>query len=213
MSLGMLGLGYVAIGAVIAIGALVMRRRISPADVVFLVVLWPLAAPLIFGGHRDESDPGAAELVAALARAQASPLAAVLPDAETARVLASRLREAGARLADLDQVLARPDFDEGEAERRAGELTARGATSAASTAQLRVRTLAQLRALRVRYRGELDDVRELIAQLVTQAELVRLQPSIAQASSELVRELVTRVESLDDLFEYQSTLDGNIGAA
>jgi hypothetical protein len=48
----------------------------------------------------------------------------------------------------------------------------------------------------------------LIAQLVTQAELVRLQPSIAQASSELVRELVTRVEGLDDLFAIQANLDG-----
>jgi hypothetical protein len=207
MSLGMLGLGYVAIGVAIAGGALVLRRRISAADLVFLVVLWPLAAPLIFAGHRDEPDPGAAELVAALARAAASPLASVLPDAETARVLASRLREAGNRLADLEQVLARPDFDEAEAARRADDLAARGASSAAATAQLRVRTLAQLRSLRVRYRGELDEVRELIAQLVAQAELVRLQPSIAHASGELVRELVTRVEGLGELFAYQATLE------
>lgn len=212
MSLGILGLGYVAIGLAIAVGAFLARRQISAGDVVFLIMLWPLAAPLILGGHRDDSDPGAAELVAALARAQASPLASVLPDAETARVLASRLREAGTRLADLEQVLARPDFDEGDAERRANELAARGATSAAATARLRVRTLVQLRSLRVRYRGELDEVRELIAQLVTQAELVRLQPSIAHTSGELVRELVNRVEGLDDLFAYQATLDGMASA-
>ena len=212
MSLGILGLGYVAIGLAIAVGAFLARRQISAGDVVFLIMLWPLAAPLTLGGHRDDSDPGAAELVAALARAQASPLASVLPDAETARVLASRLREAGTRLADLEQVLARPDFDEGDAERRANELAARGATSAAATARLRVRTLVQLRSLRVRYRGELDEVRELIAQLVTQAELVRLQPSIAHTSGELVRELVNRVEGLDDLFAYQATLDGMASA-
>lgn len=209
----MLGLGYVAIGAVLAIALATTRRRLSAGDAIFLVALWPLAAPLLLGGHRHDDDPGAAELISALARAQASPLAAVLPDAETARVLASRLREAGARLADLEQVLARPDFDEREAQRRASELDARGATSAAATAQLRVRTLAQLRALRVRYRGELDEVRELIAQLVTQAELVRLQPAIAHSSGELVRELVTRVESLEDLMTYQATLDGNIEPA
>ncbi|CAN5873294.1 hypothetical protein BH11MYX3_BH11MYX3_35620 [soil metagenome] len=208
MSLGMLGLGYVAIGVMIAGGAVVLRRRISAADRLFLVVLWPLAAPLMFGGHREEADPVAAELVAALARAQASPLASVLPDAETARVLASRLREAGNRLADLEQVLARPDFDEAAATRRADDLAARGASGAAATAQLRVRTLGQLRALRVRYRGELDEVRELIAQLVAHAELVRLQPSIAHASSELVRELVTRVEGLGELFAYEATLEG-----
>ena len=50
-------------------------------------------------------------------------------------------------------------------------------------------------------------MRELIAQLVTQAELVRLQPSIAHASSELVRELVARVEGLGELFAYQAALD------
>lgn len=209
----MLGVGYVAIGAVIVVGAAAMRRRLSAGDAIFLVLLWPLAAPLLLGGHRADADPGAAELVAALARAQASPLAAVLPDAETARVLASRLREAGMRLADLEQVLARPDFDEREAQHRATELEARGATSAAATAQLRVRTLAQLRSLRVRYRAELDEVRELVAQLVTQAELVRLQPAIAHSSGELVRELVTRVESLEDLMTYQATLDGNIEPA
>jgi hypothetical protein len=207
MALGTIGLGYAAIGALIVIGALLRRRRITAGDAAFLIALWPLAAPLLLGGHRDDEDPGAAELVSALARAQASPLASVLPDAETARVLASRLREAGARLADLDQVLARPDFDEADAERRAKELAARGASGAAATAQLRVRTLGQLRALRVRYRGELDEVRELIAQLVTQAELVRLQPSMAQSSGELVRELVNRVEGLGELFAYQASLE------
>lgn len=207
MALGTIGLGYAAIGALIVIGALIRRRRITAGDALFLVALWPLAAPLLLGGHRDEEDPGAAELVSALARAQASPLASVLPDTETARVLASRLREAGSRLADLDQVLARPDFDAADAERRAQELAARGAAGAAATAQLRVRTLAQLRALRVRYRAELDEVRELVAQLVTQAELVRLQPSMAQSSSELVRELVNRVEGLSDLFAYQASLE------
>jgi hypothetical protein len=207
MSLASIGLGYAAIGIVIAVFAVARRTRIGAGDMVFLIVLWPVAAPLLLGGHREDDDPAAAELVSALARAQASPLASVLPDAETARVLASRLREAGARLADLDEVLARPDFDAGEAERRATELAARGAAGAAATAQLRVRTLAQLRALRVRYRGELDEVRELIAQLVTQAELVRLQPSMAVASSDLVRELVNRVEGLGDLFAYQASLE------
>lgn len=210
MSLGSLGLGYAAIGFAIAIGALVARRRLSAPDLVFMIALWPLAAPLLLGSHRDEGDPGAAELVAALARAQASPLASVLPDAETARVLASRLREAGGRLADLDQVLARPDFDLERTERHARELADRGATAAAATAQLRVRTLAQLRTLRERYRGELDEVRELIAQLVTQAELVRLQPTLGPSSSdagELVRELVNRVEGLGELFAYQASLE------
>jgi hypothetical protein len=111
------------------------------------------------------------------------------------------------RLVELDLVLARPDFDPAAAERRAAELAARGAAAAAATAQLRVRTLRQLRVLRERYRSELDEVHELIAQLVAQAELVRLQPSIAPASGELVRELVAQIESLDDLFAAHASIE------
>ena len=207
MSVVVIGACYVAVGIAITIGALVFAsRRLAAADVVMLLLLWPIAAPIVLtGSARSETDEP--ELVTAIERASASPLASVLPDAETARVLQGRLHEASDRLAELEVVLARPDFDPVAAERRARELSTRGATAAANTAQLRVRTLGQLRALRERYRAELEEVRELIAQLVTQAELVRLQPSIAHASSELVRELVTRVEGLGELFAYQASLD------
>ena len=205
MSLFGLGIGYLAIGAAAALVIAAVKRRLAPADAVLIVGLWPMYAPLAMtrtGEHRRE-----AELLAALARAKASPLAGVLPDAESARILGGRLREAGARLGELDEVLARPGFDPAAAERRAAELAARGQAAAAATAQLRVRTLGQLRALRERYRSELDEVGELIAQLVTQAELVRLQPAIAHSSGELVRELVARVEGLGDLFAYQAAIE------
>jgi hypothetical protein len=205
MSLGAIGVGYVVIGAVVALVLAGLKRRLSWGDAVLVVGLWPLYAPLSFA--RTETHHRETELVAALARAKASPLAGVLPDAESARILGGRLREAGARLVDLDEVLARPDFDPATAEQRASELAARGATAAAATAQLRVRTLGQLRALRERYRSELEEVGELIAQLVAQAELVRLQPAIAHSSGELVRELVARVEGLGDLFAFQAAIE------
>jgi hypothetical protein len=206
MSLDLLGVGYLGIGAIIALVLAITLRRPSTGDMLLLVVLWPLWAPMIVATrHTQGADER--ELLSALARAQTSPLAQVLPDAETARVLAARLREATERLGELDVLLDRPDFDPAAVERHADELTARGANAAAATAQLRVRTLGQLRSLRVRYRSELDEVRELIAQLVTQAELVRLQPSIAHSSGELVRELVSRVEGLEDLFVYQSSIE------
>jgi len=207
VSLPSLGAGYLALGAVLALVIAGIKRRTSFSEALWIVGLWPLYAPLAFartdtGEHRRE-----AELLAALARAKDSPLAGVLPDAESVRILGGRLREAGARLVDLDEVLARPDFDPAAAEQRASELLARGAMAAASTAQLRVRTLGQLHALRERYRSELDEVGELIAQLVTQAELVRLQPAIAHSSGELVRELVARVEGLGELFTYQAAIE------
>src|SRR5215468_9087008 len=205
MSLVSLGIGYLALGAAIALVVAAVKRRLPLSDAVMLVGLWPMYAPLAIA--RPDDDARETELLAALARAKASPLAGVLPDAESVRVLGARLREAGERLRELDEVLARPDFDPAAAERRAAELTARGATAAAATAELRVRTLGQLRALRERYRSELDEVGELIAQLVTQAELVRLQPAIAHSSGELVRELVARVEGLGDLFAYQAAIE------
>ncbi|MBA2544693.1 MAG: hypothetical protein H0V17_33930 [Deltaproteobacteria bacterium] len=209
MTLGMIGLGYAGVGVLATIVIAIMRGAPTPGDAVLTIVMWPLWGPLSL--VRDPKDHREQELLGALARAQASPLASVLPDAESARVLAARLREASVRLGELDEVLARPDFDPAAAQRRAKDLEARGATTAAATAELRVRTLGQLRTLRERYRSELEEVHELIAQLVTQAELVRLQPSAAHASSELVRELVSRVEGLSDLFAYQATLEASPG--
>lgn len=205
MTLGMIGLGYAAVGVLAVIVVSIARGVPRPSDAVLTLVMWPLWVPLALA--RDPRDHREQELLGAIARAQASPLASVLPDADSARVLASRLREASQRLGELDDVLARPDFDPAEAVRRAKELEARGAKSAAATADLRVRTLGHLRTLRERYRSELEEVHELIAQLVTQAELVRLQPSVAQSSSELVRELVSRVEGLSELFAYQTSLE------
>jgi hypothetical protein len=206
MSLDVLGIGYLGLGAISALVCALALRRQSTTDTLLLVVLWPLWVPLTFA-QRHVAGDHERELLGALSRAQSSPLAQVLPDPETARVLAARLREASERLVELDTLLERTDFDPVVVEARAKELAARGATAAAATAQLRVRTLGQLRDLRTRYRSELDEVHELIAQLVTQAELVRLQPSIAQSSGELVRELVARVEGLGDLFAYQSSLE------
>ncbi len=205
MSLGVLAIGYVGLGAIAAL-ICGLAKKLGLVDGVLVLVMWPLYAPfLLLGGGRD-LDAREAELLAALARAASSPLGAMLPDAESGRVLARRLREASARLVELEAVLARPDFDPVVAERRVQELTARGATAAAGTAALRLRTLGHLRALRGRYRAELDEVGELVAQLVAQAELVRLEPS--QASGDLVRELVNRLEGLGDLFVYQAALEG-----
>lgn len=206
MSLDLLGVGYVGLGALIALVLAIAKVKQTATDTLLVVVLWPIWVPLLLA-QRHEVGDHERELLSALSRAQASPLAQVLPDHETARVLGARLREASQRLDDLEVVLQKPDFDPKQAEARAAELAARGATAAAHTAQMRVRTLTQLRNLRQRYRAELDEVHELVAQLVAQAELVRLQPAIAQSSGELVRELVSRVEGLDDLFDYQSSIE------
>jgi hypothetical protein len=208
VTLAGIGASYLAAGVAIAAIAAIARRLESARDAALIIALWPLWAPLALS-RRDEPgalDPRERELLGALARAQSSPLAAALPDAATARRLGERLREAARRLAELDAVLARPGFDPESAERRASELAARDATAAAATARLRARTLIQLRALRAQFRADLDEVQEGIAQLVAQAELVRLHPASAPASGALVRELVAQIEGLEDLFAAHAAL-------
>jgi hypothetical protein len=161
------------------------------------VGLWPIFGSAITHGGTDERER---ELLAALARAGATPLGAVLPAPATARALARRLRDAAARVREIDDVLARPDFDAGAVRVRAADLERRGASSCAvSTAELRAQTIERLRRLRDRCAAELDEVDELIAQLVAQAELVRLAGAVDGDAQDLVRELVARVEGLDGL--------------
>jgi hypothetical protein len=180
MGLELIALGYAGVGVAIA-GALTALGRATVRDCALVVALWPLYAPILAlaGG-----DTGEERALAALA------------DHGASRDLASRLAAARQRLRELDTLLARPDFDPVAAERRAGELAASGAAAAAAAAQLRARTLNRLDGLRARYRSELAEVGELVAQLAAQVELVRLDPGAPTTSSELVNELIARVEAL-----------------
>ncbi len=142
---------YAAIGAAIAIAA---RRRSSLVDAALLLGLWPMYAPLLLLA----ADTRERELLAALRRAAATPLGAVLPGQATARALARRLRDASARLRAIDAVLARPDFDLPAARAQVVELAARDATACAiGTAELRVQTIERVHALRRRFAGDLDE--------------------------------------------------------
>ncbi|HET9622237.1 MAG TPA: hypothetical protein VFP84_12780, partial [Kofleriaceae bacterium] len=114
---------YLATGGAIATVIAAVRRRLSPGDAAWLIGLWPLYAPLQLARGAPDPDPGLAhDLLAAIDRAQGSPLASVRPDVDSVRALGARLREASARRAELDDVLARPDFDPARAAARAREL-------------------------------------------------------------------------------------------
>ena len=193
-----LAIVYGVAGGVVAVAALARRR--PAVDALLLVGLWPIYGPLLLLGGVAAADDRERELLEALRRAATTPLGSVLPDEATARALARRLRDAAARVREVDLLLARPDLDVGAARARAAELERRGgASSAAATAALRVQTIERMRQLRDRTAIELDEVGELIAQLVAQAELVRLSGAADVAATDLVRELVARVEGLDGL--------------
>jgi hypothetical protein len=190
-------LAYLAVGVVGAIAVFVRRRK--PGAAALALVVWPLELPFAFA--RDEPPAGReGAFLAALRRAAATPLGGVLPDEAAARALAQRLGHAAARVTEIDAVLARPEMSELGARNRLAELERRGATPGAiAAAGSRLDNLRRLRALRDRCAAELDEVGELIDQLTAQAELVRLSGELDPAGAELVRELVARVEGLDQL--------------
>jgi hypothetical protein len=232
MSLMPLAALYAAVGAgcVVAYWAALGRaatsagpRRMAVADAVLLGFLWPVYGPfLLMRGDEDApvggtaTGPEAREVafLSALRRARQTPLGAVLPDEATARALAQRLRVAAAKVAEIDGLLAQPVFDEDDVRRRLDELTARAASDwAVATARMRLQNIHRLRALRHRFAAELDEVGELLVQLTTQAEVLRLAGPAASGGgpggsmdapgdvAELVRELVSRVEGLDQMLD------------
>jgi hypothetical protein len=228
MSLAPLAALYLAVGAgcVVAYWAALGRvatsagrGRMAVADAVLLGLLWPLYGPFLLMRSDDdapasgpEARPEAREVafLSALRRARQTPLGAVLPDEATARALAQRLRVAAAKVAEIDGLLAQPVFDEDDVRRRLEDLTARAASEwAVATARMRLQNIHRLRALRHRFAAELDEVGELLVQLTTQAEVLRLAGPAAPSASveapgdvaDLVRELVSRVEGLDQMLD------------
>ncbi len=156
-------------------------------------MLWPIAAPLVIALRPAAPREPLAE---AWARAQASPLASLLPDATTARALAGQVHAARIRLGALDGVLARPEFAPGADAQRAEALAAGGAVLAAWTARDRATTLEHLRARRDQLARALAELGLLIAQLASQAALAEVDPGVARRSGELIHALVAAVEQL-----------------
>jgi hypothetical protein len=221
MSLTPLAALYLAVGAgcVVAFWAArgratarAGRGRTAVADAALLGLLWPLYGPFLLmrsGEDGPVDEPAAREVafLGALRRARQTPLGAVLPDETSARALAQRLRVAAAKVAEIDALLAQPVFDEDDVRRRLDELTARAASDwALATTRMRLQNIHRLRALRHRFASELDEVGELLVQLTTQAEVLRLAGPATAAETpgdmaDLVRELVSRVEGLDQMLD------------
>jgi hypothetical protein len=207
MRLAELGALYLLCG--LGCAALAALRPAKPwtraCDGLLMTLLWPLYGPF-FLSREAGSEPEGAEseiaFLAALRRAAGTPLASLLPDPATARALARRLRVASGKVDEIDALLSRQEFDEREAVARQGELRQRGASECAqSTVAIRVQNIRRLRSLRDRFARELDEVRELLVQLTTQAEVVRLAGAPDPDARELVQELVSRVEGLDRMLD------------
>lgn len=191
---------YVLVGVGLAIAVLV--RGHSAYEGAMLVALWPLYGPfLVIAEPAGRVSDGESNFLEAMRRVGGTPLGALLPDRPTARALARRVRLADARVEEIDALLARPEFSEDAARARLVELREGGSERALATTEHRLRNIARLRALRARFTREMEEVRELLAQLTTQAEVVRLSGELDDGTAQLVRELVHRVEGLDALLD------------
>lgn len=211
MKLLELGVLYALIGVGCAVATLVRsptdRRVARVTDAVLVAGLWPLYGPFLLlqgsaGTARLTPTDNEEAFLAALRRARGTTLSVLLPDDAQARALAARLRVAAGKVAEIDALLQTPEFSERDALQRQRDLTSKGASECAqSTAGMRLQNIRRMRALRDRFARELEEVGELLMQLRTQADLVRIAGGPDPGSRDLIDEIVSRVEGLDRMMD------------
>jgi hypothetical protein len=198
---------YLIVGAaaMAALSSPRARGRWQIGDALLLFTLWPLYGPFLLL-KLTESAPGPAgsdvAFLLALGQARHTSLGALCPDPATVRKLARRLTVAEGKVKEIDALLGKPEFSETGALARQAELADKGASETAlKTAGMRLVNIRRLRALRERFVRELDEVAEILAQLRTQAEVMRLQGTPDSSCQDLLRELLSRVEGLDEMLD------------
>lgn len=204
MKLGELTLLYIAIGTTAA--AVRLTRPGPPSrrmvDAGLLWICWPLYAPFVWlVPTASPSGDAESALLHALRLAQDGPLANLLPNLTQGQRVVNRLTAARQRLIDLDTLLTTPDFDARAVEARIATHTAAGRNDAAAVATARLGNIQRLHRLRDRHITELEETDELIRQLLTQVELVRLASAPGEGAAAVARDLLDHVDGLDAVLE------------
>ncbi len=218
MTLGQLSAFYALIGVGSTIALVTRRSPVSILDAVLLMLFWPLLGPYVLTNAPDAparagatrragadagSDEAAGDLPDALRRAGGAPLSGLLPDVDSGRRLARKMSMAEARVGEIDALLGKERFDEERAVARQAELRAAGDEKAAAMIDGRVQIIRRLRAMRDQWSSEIQTIGELLTQLEIQAEVVRLSGMGDGDTRDLVEELVTRIQGLDDFLEME----------
>ncbi len=203
---------YFVVGATIAAAIYlraVPRDRRAVASAALALPLWPLWAPIaLTSGRRAERAPVTgvprqleSALLEALAAVESTPLAGLLSPDSVSEILAE-IGRAATRCAELDALLARPDFDPELATRRLATLEAEGAPPRAlASARLHRENVHRLERLRDHDRGALAELTDLVGALRTQLVLARYAGSSAEGAGGIVTELWARVEGLGAAIE------------
>lgn len=218
MSLGDLAILYLVVGIACAVAiyrTAPARDGWAIASAAVAVPLWPLWAPVaLTGKKRPEGrarvdrapDPGspvaaAADRIEAALRegvdaCAGTALEALLPR-DAADRIASEVRRAASRHAELGELLAREGFDLGSAEARLDELTRAGASPRAiGTARLHLDNVRRLASLRVRDERALAELSDLVQALRAQLVVARFAGSQPEGAGGIVSDLWARVEGL-----------------
>ena len=212
-------------------------RPRAAAAAALALPLWPLWAPIALTSSRSRPASSWASDVDSRSRASRSPvseaamrveaalregveacagtsLESLLPRDAAAR-LASEVKRASERHAELTSVLGREGFDLAAADQRVAELEkARASPRSLATARLHLENVRRLAALRDRDARALDELADLVQALRTQLTLARFAGSSVEGVGGIVSEVWARVEGLgaalggddDDL-----SLDGDVG--
>ena len=197
---------YFVIGGVLAVLVIKRRGRDGLSSAILTVVVWPLIAPVLLTAGTEEEEKNASRLEEDLregvSAAEGTPLAALLSQDHAARILAEVAR-VERRRADLEVLLARPEFDLDRAHARVHELE-RASTPrvhALATARLHLDNVLRLHALRDADERALDDLGALVSALRTQLVLARFSGASAEGVGGLVQEVWARVEGLSEAME------------
>ncbi|MCZ7683767.1 MAG: hypothetical protein M5U28_35375 [Sandaracinaceae bacterium] len=211
-------LDLAALYALVGVGCAVVvfkkthgSRRRRAGSAALAMTLWPIWAPLALVPDPPRRTPASgrvarieAELERATAAAAGSPFEVLLPE-EAAERIRTELRQAALRIDELDAVLAQPGFDLAEAERRVGELTGSGSSTALRTAVLHQGNVARLEALRDRHARALEELGELVGALRSQLVLARYAGSSPEGVGGIVTELWARVDGLGEAMDAHAT--------
>jgi hypothetical protein len=210
---------YLLVGTGCLLFVLVRRRRLAGRgarlrtgdgllEPLLAFACWPLYAPFLPAPRPGQLERGPSGLLTGPA---------------AARLLEQRLAAAGGRIAEIDRLLALPEFEEAGAQERLATFSARGGERGAAAARSRLQNIERLQRLRARSAREVEELRELLGQLRVQTEVVRLSGPGGGASPVLAadlapeldgeRELLCRLEALDALLGEESPQPGQADAA
>lgn len=205
MSLVKLGIFYalIGLGAVIAHALKGSSKRASAVDMILLGVCWPLYGPFVLMRETAEpAGPGFAGEAAqeALRREKIAPLTSLLSDIEAELRLSLRMELARQRAREIEQLLSKEAYDEAAARKQQSALMACGEVQSAQLIEQRLQMIGKLKRMRDTFGRELMQIEEMMTQLELQAEVVRIAGFVNDDTREMVLELVSRLQGLEEVF-------------